>query len=381
MRKTILPLGLLLGFLSLILLVTIKPYGWNLTAMFHMDHIIADVHPLPRGFVMLGVPSYDGAQYYQVARNIPAFLNPSRWSSIDASPPGSYAYQRFLLPLAARIASLGNDRALPVAFISINILALLGTLIVVLRWKPHNPLYALALTLSPTAAVAMHFTLAEPLTLLLITAVIIRYRKYGSIGLSEIILLSLAVLCREVIILLVAFFVGYSILRKRWRDVLLLMIPVLVFLGLHTWIYLVFGDVPFLISAGAKEFPGAAATKILLGIKGYDRYSLSAIALFLGLVLPATFWSAWQLIRTWSLKFLPLGALAFLCIMLTMPGYIWGSITSIGRVITPMYPFLILSCAERDTWPARLLATSTMILGIATSIGLALMMHPFTITM
>lgn len=366
--------------LSTILLITIKPYGWNLTAVFHMDHVIADARQIPKDFVILGVPSYDGAQYYQVARNIPAIFRPSRWDDdIRSLPPGSYAYQRILLPLTAHIMSLGQDAALPYAFLSINILSLLGTLILILRWKPSAHLYSLALTLSPTAAVAMHFTLAEPLTLFLITAVLIRYHKNETIRWPDLVLLSLAVLSREVIILLVLFFAGYAVLRKRWRDALLLLIPVLSFLSLHTLIWMIFDQVPFLISAGAKQFPGEAAMKLLLGQSGYDRDSLSAIALFLLLVLPATVWSVARLIRERSLAFLPLGALAFLSVMLLMPGYIWGSITSIGRVITPMYVFLMLACAQRDTLPAKLLAVATLLLGLTTSLGLALTLHPFTL--
>jgi hypothetical protein len=54
--------------------------------------------------------------------------------------------------------------------------------------------------------------------------------------------------------------------------------------------------------------------------------------------------------------------------------------TSIGRVITPVYPLFLFAAAERDTWIARGLAVIVLILGLATAIGLALSVHPYLIS-
>lgn len=359
--------------------MNIRPYGWNITAIFHMDHVIHDKHPMPKNFVVLGVPSYDGAQYYQIARNIPIVFQPSRWDELRNTSPVSYAYQRFLLPLSAYIVSLGHEAALPWAFVIINILALLVTAVTVLKWNRGHALYALALTLSPTAMVAMHFTLAEPLTLLLITTSLLRIEKRKKADDITLLLLSLAVLAREVNILFVLFLIGFFLLKKQWKDAIKLLIPVASFLTLHGLIYAIFGDIPFLISAGARQFPGQAAFDVLIGKRGYNQYTLSSVALMIGFVLPMLLWASTQMFKKRTLHLLPFGAFCFLCLMLIMPDYIWGSVTSIGRVITPVYPLSLLALSKENTRLSRVLALMILGLGIGTCVGLAMQIHPFTL--
>ncbi|MSR67567.1 hypothetical protein EXS65_01940 [Candidatus Peribacteria bacterium] len=373
------PTALLALALATIVAMNIRPYGWNITAVFHMDHVIHDAHAMPKDFVVLGVPAYDGAQYYQIARNIPIVFQPSKWNELRNTSPVSYAYQRFLLPLAAYMLSLGQEETLPWAFVLINIAALLLTATVVLRWNKGHPLTALALALSPTAMVAIHFTLAEPLTLLLITVSLLRIDKTKKIDAVTIALLSLLVWAREVNILFILFLIGYFLFKKHWRHAIVLLIPVGSFLLLHSLIYAIFGDIPFLISTGAHQFPGQAAYDVLVGHRGYDRYTLSSVALLLGFVLPALLWTGREILKTRSLDLLPFGAFAFLCLMLIMPDYIWGSITSIGRVITPVYPLTLLALCKHRTFSAKLLTLSILLLGIGTGIGLMLQIHPFTL--
>lgn len=363
-----------------VVVLNIRPYQYNLTSIFHSDEVVTGQNlPMPSGFVILKVPSYDGAQYYQIARNIPKIFSPSRWDELQEKPPGSYAYQRFLLPLTAYVLSLGHEAALPYAFLLINVLALLAAAGVMLHRQ--KTIYAFALCLSPAAIIAMHFTLAEPLTILLITLVLLRYTDKKKIEWFDVLLLSLLVLAREVNILFIAYLIGFSVLKKNWRDCLRLLIPAAVFLCFHTIIFGIFGNIPFLISAEAKVFPFSEPVKNLLGVYGYDRMSLSAIALFLGFVLPGLFWTVREILTTKKLEILPLGALFFFGIMLVMPHYIWGSITSIGRVITPVYPLYILAIAKRDTHVTRTLAFVIILIGLATVAGLALSIHPYMMTM
>ncbi len=373
------PVALLALVLTLSVAMNIRNYDWNITTVFHMDDVLNQSHPMPKNFVILKVPSYDGAQYYQIARNMPAIFDSTRWHELAEKSPGSYAYQRFLLPFLAYVLSLGYEPVLPYAFVLINILSLLGTAFLILRSDKHNALSALALGLCPAAAVAMHFTLAEPLTILLITASLLRMEKYKKIDALTIFLLSLVVLTREVNILLIAFLIGYSLLKNKPLDALKLVIPVLCFLLLHSLIYVIFGNIPFLMSAAAHQFPGRAAFDILIGNRGYNQYTLSSVALLLGFVIPNLLWTGREILKTRSLELFSFGSFAFLCLMLIMPDYIWGSITSIGRVITPVYPLTILALSNRKTVLTRLLTLSILCLGIGTSIGLALQVHPFGI--
>lgn len=374
------PIVVLALALGVIVILYTRPYGHSLTSLFHVDEVLSSQHPMPHGFIVLNVPSYDGAQYYQIARNMPKIVSPARWHELRDTSPGSYAYQRFLLPLTAYALSLGQEPALPYVFLLINLVALLGTATLMLRHHKH-PLYILALCLSPAAIIAMHFTLAEPLTIFLITTFLLRYTQKKRIEIPDLLLLSLVVLAREVNILFIAYLIGFSLLKKNWTDTLKLLIPAAVFTLWHAVIFGIFGNIPFLISAEAKVFPFSEPLKNLLGIYGYDSMSLSSTVLFFGFVLPGILWICRDIWQTKRLEILSLGALAFFGIMALMPHYIWGSITSIGRVITPVYPLYILALAGRDTRLTRLLACFIMIIGLATAVGLALSVHPYMVTM
>lgn len=362
-----------------IALLHIGPYGYNLTAVFHMDARTAMGNPMPKDFVILGLPSYDGAQYYQVARNIPRIVQPQRWNELTERNPGSYAYQRLLLPLAAFLVSMGNIALLPFAFVGINLMALVLTSVLLLR-AGVQPLYAIALPLSPAGMLGMHFTLAEPLTILLITFTLLRYLRRGTLGWAETGALCLAVLAREVNILFVLYMLGWSAMQRRWSDIVRLLLPAGVFLAWHAVLFGIFTNIPFFTSTGARQFPGSAVMDLIVGKSGYDAMSLSSLALIAGFLLPGIAFVLQDIAKKKRIDVLSLGTLAFFGVMLLMPKYIWGSITSIGRVITPIYPLTVLLYANRDARAPRLLATAILLLGLTTGIGLALILHPYTLS-
>ena len=372
------------GLASILLLgisaLTLQPYAGNPTAFFHMDTVIPADHPLPPHFVVLDLPSYDGAQYYQIARNVPLFFSVKGWMEIATTSPGAYAYQRILLPAAAYVLALGQVRLLPWSFLLINLLSLLGACILVARTGRDNGIYALALAFSPAAMVALHFSLAEPLSLVLLTAFLLRYRVRERLETADVLLLLLFVLTREVNILFIGCLLLYSLWKRRWHDLFLLVIPCTAFLALHTLIYKIFDQIPFLMSAEKRTWPFMAIVELLSGARDFNRYTLSGIALFVGFVLPALLWTIWTIVRRKDHSFLALTTLAFLLVMTTMPDHIWGSITSIGRVITPVYPLFVLLASEHDTNVSRVLAGVLLLIGLTTGIGLALTLHPFTLS-
>lgn len=365
--------------LTLVILLNIRPYEFNVTSIFHVDEVLSSQHVMPRGFIVLKVPSYDGAQYYQIARNIPTVFTPSHWNKLRDISPGSYAYQRFLLPLFAYILSAGQTSALPYAFLFINVCALLLTAGEMMHRKKH-PIYILALCLSPAAMVAMHFTLAEPLTIFLITTFLLRYGERKKIEWIDVLLLSCVVLAREVNILFIAYLIGFSLMKKNWHDAGKLLIPAVIFIMWHVVIFGIFGNIPFLISAEAKVFPLSEPIRNMLGVYGYDQFSLSSIVLFFGFVLPGIIWVCRDIWQRKNIEILSLGSLMFFGVMALMPHYIWGSITSIGRVITPIYPLYVLAIASRDTYVTRMLALLILLIGLGTALGLGLSIHPFFVT-
>ena len=374
------PVVALLMILIGLLTVTLIPYRGNVTALFHMDREVAarGRYPLPVGFIVLTVPAYDGAQYYQIARSVPQIFT-AEWPAIRSSAPGAYAYQRFLLPVLAWLLTLGQESLLPYAFLLINLGSLLLTAMVLLK-KNIKPLYVLAITLSPAATVAMHFSLAEPLTILLLTFFLLRTKKSAALEPLDLLLLSLLVITREVNILFIAFLGAFLLWKQRWHDVFLLIVPLTAFFILHGWIYHVFGSVPFLLSTGNRSLPFSSPLKILLDISGTNRLTLSSIALLLLFVFPALTWTLHEIIRHRRKDILTIGSFIFLLLMSMMSPNIWGSITSIGRVITPVYPLVLLAASERDTTVTRAIAIGVLLLGIAIAIGLALTAHPFILS-
>ncbi len=374
------PLGILFSALLALVLLNIHSYNWNITAFFHTDEAMGMTHGIPKNFVLLKVPGYDGEQYYQIARHIGAVFQPAKWETFANNPTIAYSFQRFLLPLTAFTLAFGQTALLPYTFLLIQITSLLCVAGFVLWFYPRKSLYAFALALCPAAMIGLHFSLAEPLTLVILTAFLVRFQNQTKLHTVDIILLSLFVLTREVNILFIGLLFLYLLFRRRWQDCFLLIIPGVSFIILHTIIYKVFHEIPFLWSTDKHALPFTAVLDVLRGIKGYNVYTFSSIALFLGFVLPAFIWSLWNLWKRNMDSFLPLFTVLFLGIMLLMPDHIWGSITSIGRVITPVYPLFLLQAAERDTLSARGIALSILFLGLGIGIALALMPHPYMLS-
>lgn len=373
------PMKLLVSALLAVTLLTVIPYQGNITAFFHMDRTFSKDNLLPEDFVVLSVPGYDGAQYYQVARDVPKMVRPSHWKDMRLAFTPAYGFQRFLLPLAAFVLSLGQTPALPYAFLGINLLSL-AVAGYLLLYKKAKPLYALALALSPAALVGLHFSLAEPLTIALLTLFLVRYERLQTLEWIDALILSGFVLAREVNVFFLGVLLLHVLLRKGWKELPILAVPVLVFFGLHGWIYAIFGKIPFLESGDKRTYPFGAIVPLLAGAKGYNAYTFSSIALFLGFVGPALAWVGWELGTKRTSGFLPWAALAFLALMTMMPDFIWGSITSIGRVITPVYPLFLLHAARRDTVSARFIAAAVLALGLSIGIGLAMITHRYTLT-
>jgi hypothetical protein len=375
-RPAVITFVILLAIVAL----NVWPYRGNVSSFFHLSDDIAEAQKVPQNFIVLTVPAYDGAHYYQIARNIPLLFSAEGRATILSLPTLSYAYQRMLLPITAFILSAGQVALLPYAFLLINILAIVGTCMGVYSWCKKSG-YALALAFSPSAMVALHFNLAEPLTLLLLTLFLVRFlRKNEHLDTWSVLFLSLLTWSREVNILLMALLTVYLLWRTHWKDALLMIIPVGAFLLLHWGIYELFGSIPFLDSAGKRTFPFEAMWQLVRGGYGYNRLTITSIPLALLFVLPSLFWTIWLIIKNKDRSFLVIGSAAFLLLMTTMPDHIWGSITSIGRVITPVYPLTIFLGAKHGGYVGRYIAFITAVIGLGAAFSLAFIPHPFILS-
>lgn len=365
--------------LGALLTANLLPYDGNVSAMFHLDELMNENRPVPAGFAVLTVPAYDGAHYYQIARNIPAVISPNRWPELLGQSTLSYAYQRILLPLAGYVLALGQEGALPYTFLLINVASLLvAAYLIIKKGRGYAP-YAAAVAFCPSAMVGLHFMLAEPLSLLLLTVFLLRFSKNEKLEWLDVLCLSLLPLSREVNVLFVGTVFLYVLWKRQWKDAALCLIPFASFFLLHGLIFAIFGDVPFLMSTGKTTYPFQAVFELVTGVYGYNRLTLTSIPLFLFFVLPGLAWTATLILKKKDRSFLAFGSVAFLLLMTLMPDHIWGSITSIGRVITPVYPLTILLAARHDTWPARWIAGMAGLIGLAAGWALALNVHPFII--
>lgn len=384
MRSSSLPaaraVGIVLVAVLCVLGITLRPYGGSPTALFHLDQKMAAAHPVPAGFVVLKVPGYDGEQYYQIARSLWQITKPADWPVLASQvPPGSYAYQRFLLPLVAGALSFGSDAVLPWVFLLINIVSLCAVTALMLRAYPKALLPALMLGLGPAAMVGLHFSLSEPLTLLVITAALLRMEKMKKLEWGGAVLLAAAMLAREIDILLLLGVIGWLLVHRRWKELPWALIPLFTWLGLHSLIFGIFHEIPFLMSTAKNTVPLGAIAALLMGKLGRGMPAVSSALLLLAFVLPAFLWTIREIyLKRKKTDMETAALLGFLCVMILMPSFIWAAITSIGRVITPVYPLFAIVAARKHTTFLLSLCTLLIVLGVVTALGLAWIVHPFS---
>jgi hypothetical protein len=366
--------------LASILLLTLKPYDWNITALFHMDTLVSSRDTPPRNFVVLSVPGFDGEQYYEIARHIPMIIRPQGWDNLRSLPPGVYAYQRILLPVTAFLLSAGRERTLPFAFLGINLMSLLLTFTLMRQRSDASPLYALALVLSPAALLGLHFNITEPLTLLLLTLFIGRFEKKQTIDGTGSLLLTLILLSREVNVLLLGFVGIFLLLRRDWKAIPHLILPAVIFCVWQLAMKQIFGTAPFFMNTETHQWPGNGVWTLLTGGYGeINLYSVSALAILFLVILPGILWTARTLLYERKIRFLPAGALCFLIVMLLLPVETFGSVTGVGRVVTPVYPFLLMEAMEKQSPAGRTIASIILGLGLVSAIGFALIVHPYSL--
>src|SRR3989338_5411494 len=356
----------------------IYPYGFRVSALFHLGKEVADQQSLPSGFVVLGVPSYDGAEYFRIAQRIPAFLSPDRWNELKGVSPGAYAYQRFLYPFLAFILAFGNIAWLPWTFLLISVFSLLMCGYLAYRMTGKG-LQTCAMAFSPAALIGLHFSTAEPLNIALLTILLLRLKKREGIDFWNGLLLCLLVITREINFpLVVMVFIWFSLRRDR-PSVFWTLPAIAVFILWQALLSKIFGSIPFLVNSDNATWPLIAPLSILFGTKGYSIYTLSSVALFALFVAPAAVLAlknAWREKAKISLTLTLL--CGYLAIMLIMPLHIWGSITSIGRAITPVYPLAAYEAGKMGR-AGKLLLLAILVLGLGAVFGLGSIVHPYAI--
>jgi hypothetical protein len=156
---------------------------------------------------------YDGQFTYYIARS------PGGASACLDVP--AYRYQRILLPMAGRALAFGNEALLPLAFVIINLAALVGATrlledlladLKVSRW------YALVYGLFIGVFMSVRLSTAEPLAYGLVILAIWSGQRGN--GWGEAVAYALAALAKETALVFVAGVLLYDLLERRWTHAL-----------------------------------------------------------------------------------------------------------------------------------------------------------------
>jgi hypothetical protein len=356
----------------------VRQYEFNVSGLLHMDKTFGDAHQVPSGLVLYTDGAYDGMLYYEVARELPALIA-GRKTALD-SP---YRFQRVLLPALVYVLTFGNAKWFPLAFVLINIACAIISLWLMLRLTKGKTLHALTIVANPAILVGILFTLTEPLSLLLMVVFFWVWLKNDQkLSPFSVLLLILSLLARETTVFLIGLLFLWYIWGKQWRQALLIVIPMIILAGWQFFLEQRLGAVGFQANSNIVSFPfGGPLQAIRWLIEGKKvSYVLTSVALMafvfpLGLVLA----------KEWLNKRTRIGVLAFLlsgltATMLSMDPHMWGVITSIGRVVTPIYPVYVLYASERDTPALRALSIVLIVVSVLSAIGIAYVRHPYVIS-
>ncbi len=380
MQRTHTAFVLGLTALALLCLVAfgVRQYDGNISALLHMDVPFGELHNVPEGLVVYEDAGYDGMLYYQVTRDLPALFTDGQ-TSLD-SP---YRFQRILLPLLTYAFTLGNADAFPYAILAINIVAALGALLFMLRMTKGKILHALTTVFNPAILVGILYMLTEPVSLFLIVLFLFAFQKNNHrLNVATLTALTLSLLARETTVFLIGLLFLWFLWNKEWKQAALIVIPILLLVLWQYFLVLRLGSVAFQANSNIIDLPFQGPVQIFMWLMEGKKvtYVLSSIGLFC-FVLPLFL----HLCREWIQKRTRVDILAFLTAgltvtMLMMDSHMWGAITSIGRVVTPIYPVYALYAAARDTKVERVISMILIVVSIVAAIGIASVTHPYVLS-
>lgn len=359
----------------------VRQYEGNLSGLLHMDTTFGETHQVPPGVVLYTDGGYDGMLYYEVARELPALFF---GGEIRLDSP--YRFQRALLPGIVYLLTFSNAAWFPFAFVFVNVVCALIALWLMLRLTNGKVLHALTIVANPAVLVGILFTLTEPLSLVMMVAFFAVWRKNGqSLSPLAILFLILSLLARETTVFLIGLLFVWYVWNKRWSQAARAVIPMLVLAAWQWFLVWRLGDQGFQANSNIVAWPfGGPIQVVRWFLDGHKlSYVITSLALLL-FVLPLL----GVLLREWMpvlRKRARLDVLTFLLsglvgTLLCMDQHMWGVITSIGRVVTPLYPVYALWAADRDDKVHNILSTILITVSVMAAIGIAMVRHPYVIS-
>jgi len=368
-------------FLIALIAFQVSRYDGNVSALLHVSREFGEAFQVPHGVVLYEDGGYDGMLYYQIARDIPKILFGSRDGSL---PPYDSAYraQRILLPLFTYLLSLGQESYFPWVILLINLASITGALALALNFMRKISLPILTLVFNPAALVGVLFALSEPLSLFFTTLFLILWkRKNERVAPLHILVLAASMFARETTLFLILPLLVLHAFRKQWKDAVFLALALAPSLLWQWFLIERFGTLALTTGTHMINLPLLGVWQLLLSIFGtVSAYRLSSLSFLILFAVPLLTIELWRFARG-HIKNTLEGLLLFcLLVLFSLDAHIWGVITSVGRVLTPLYPLFAFTAAERDSLSDRLISLNLIAVSIIAAIGIASITHPFSIS-
>jgi hypothetical protein len=380
LRKLLLSLVLAGAALASLVAINVSQYGWNVSGLLHLDVPAGESYGVPAGVVLYTDGAYDGMLYYQVARDLPALIagTPTRLDS-------PYRFQRIVLPLLTYAVTLGNERAFPAALLLLNIAASLGALALYLLITKRADVHAATVILNPAILVGVLYSLTEPMSIFFMMLFFWLWLKNGQrLTWLSLAAITLSLFARETTIFLIALLMLWSVCHKQWKQAALILLPIGVLAAWQYLLVLQLGAAGFQANGNIIDLPFQGPYKALVWAFTDDgirrMYRLASLALFAFLAALCV-----MLAKQWRRERARIPVFAFLlsglcATMLSMDAHMWGAITSIGRVVTPLYPVYALYSHSRDTRQVRAVSWMLICVSVVTAVGIAFIGHPYIVS-
>jgi len=237
-----------------------------------------------------GTEGYDGQFVYYIAQD----PNPDNATALIDVP--AYRYQRILLPMLARVLSLGNASLIPWLLPAISLLAhtaavfLLSKLLE--KWS-LNRWYALSYGLWVGMLLALRLDLPEALAFALVIAAV--YLEFNGLFRLSWIFYGLALFAKETTLLFLGAQLLLYLYHRRWRDFvglsLVTLVPYAIF---QFWLLGTFGQLG-LSSGGIRATPMEWIP--FMGIWRINEHSFQVMVAFFAIYLPTlvgpALWALW----------------------------------------------------------------------------------------
>ncbi len=288
LRRLLHPAAITFVIVTLLNGIFLAQAGWNPLALIQVGTRYGQNDPA-------GSEGYDGQFAYFIATD----PRPAAVAAHLDVP--AYRYQRILLPLTARILSLGSERIIPWALLALGVIAhTVGTWAIaeLLAAWGVNRWYALTYGLWIGFLLAARLALPEPLSLGCVALALLALER-GKPKTAWA-LFGLALFAKETAVIFVAAQALALIFRKDWKSAaglgLIAGLPWAIFQG---WLWQTFGQIG-LASGGAMATPFEIIPFMgLWRIGGYSQTMLLVWVVVFGptTVAPAV-WGLWVSVRS-----------------------------------------------------------------------------------